>query len=186
MIARMGVVDPNSTFPSRSELSLDTKALRDAIANVSADVAAASDLDQSLVNVWTSYASEVSSWDSGPDFLIHIVNSTWLAELVDYEKRFNELLSQLEGAGLDTAVQAFTFGSNPTLPDKILDAGESTVSGVAQAVGGAAKTALDIPKVLAGDVTTILVVGGVLVAGILGYLIYESGRTVRHTGLKLV
>jgi hypothetical protein len=192
MIVGFGDLDPNELAPSRSDLRQATDELLAAIAQLNSDVAGAdagavagaaavpfvtgSDVgftgsaavDPTLMDGWQRYAKEVLAWDSGPDALIHIVDRTWLTELVAYEKQFNSFLQQLQAAGVSTSVAAFTFSSHPSAITSGLNAAASAARGFSSTIG------------------TVLLVGGITVVGLYVLTLFTASKTIRDTGIKLL
>lgn len=177
MIVGMGALDPNQLIPDRDELRASTDALKSEMRQLAKDWFddPASDINQGDLTMWNAFVAEVNAWDDGPDFFIHPFTRTWLTQLADYERRYNAFLAMFQNRGVDTHLQPFTFADRPGVVDKIVTGVEGVASSAVAAPGKALNT-----------LTTAAIVGGVVVTGLVVYAIWESGRTIRHTGAKLL
>lgn len=175
----MGDLDPSAILPpSRDELSNETDLLLGHIQQLGADYFNADDnsgVSQTLLSSWNTFVSQVNSWDAGPRFLAHIIDTTWRDELIGYQQQFNTFLQQFQGAGISTSVAPFTFNVAPSTASKVVDA-----------LGNAANKVTKPLTTALSTIETVAIVGGLLGVGFLFYLTWETGRTARHVGAELL
>lgn len=164
----MGNLDPNQLVPSRDELESETEALDRSIVQLARDVFDSDvNVSRGVLASWDSFVSEFHAWNSGPSFLAHVVNETWLSELVDFQRRFNHFVDVFGSAGVGSGVPAFNFVSKPGPIDNLVNG-----------AGNALKKGLS-------TIETTLIVSGVVVVGLYLFTIYEAGRTVRAAGMRV-
>lgn len=173
----MGDLDPGAILaPGRDELARETLQLRDRIDQLGRDWfnSDGNTVSQNLLSRWDAFVDEIKTWDSGPDFLTHVWNTTWRDELLDYQKKFNGFVAEFQQAGVGTGAPVFTFNPGPP----------STIDKILNKAGDAAAAAT---KPISDAITTLEIVAGaigVAAVGYIFYLTYETGRTARSIGPK--
>lgn len=175
----LGDLDPNAiASPSRDLLESETKKLHDQIAQLARDWndSDGNSVSQSQLTRWRSFTGDVSSWDWGPAWIAHLIGTTWRDELLAFQKTFNGFVDEWHAAGVNVTVPGFTFtAAPPSTAEKLIDAGTKPFRDAAKA---AADTAGAIKWTAIG-------LGGVAVAYIF-YLTFETGRTARSIGPRVV
>ncbi len=175
----MGDLDPNQILsPSRDQLGQETDELLARTAQLGQDWfnSDGNNVSQNQLASWRAFVAAVKSWDAGPRFITHLLGTTWRDELVAYQQQFNDFRAQFLAAGVQPTIAPFTF--NPG-PPGIVDKLENKL-------GTAADKVLDPLK---KGFTTLEYVGvglGVTAIAFIFYLTYETGRTARAIGPRVL
>lgn len=175
----MGDLDPNAILsPSRDVLRTETDELLSRLTRLAQDWfnSDANTVSQDLLSRWDAFVNDTKSWDSGPDFIAHVLGTTWRDDLIDRETKFNGFLQEFRGAGVATTTPAFTFSAGaPSTLDKLFNA-----------AGNAADKATKPLQNALSTIETVAIVGGLAAVGFIFYLTFETGRTARAIAPRML
>lgn len=164
-----GDLDQNAIlWPSRDALGAETDKLAARIVQLGKDLFNSDNVSQEQLTRWNSFVADFKAWNWGPAFLAHVWDSTWRDDLLTYELRFNDFVTEFHPVAPVTT-PAFTFTeAPPSTLEKLANAATKPLADTASTIKWA-----------------VLGVGG-LAAAYIFYLTFETGRTARAIGPRVV